>query len=274
MPTQLRTLMDFAAETATLAGRLTLGYFGTGVRPDFKADDSPVTVADRLAEEFIRGRIEKRFPDHAIVGEEFGVTEGAGANIRWRSEGIDEPAGARVRWFVDPIDGTKSFVRGVPLYGVLLGAEIDGVPSVGAAYYPGTDELLVAAAGEGCTWNGRPARVSDVSDLSRAYISCTDVGTFAAHGKQDAWERLARRVYVRAGWTDAYGYLLVATGRLEAMLDPIMNPWDCGPFVPILQEAGGYFGDWRGNATNHGGEGLATNGALRDEILSLLQPLQ
>jgi len=162
----------------------------------------------------------------------------------------------------------------VPLYAVLLGVEIDGVPTVGAAYYPGTDELLVAATGEGCTWNGRPARVSEVADLSRAYISCTDPGSFEVHGKQSAWERLSRRVYVRAGWTDAYGYLLVATGRLEAMLDPIMNPWDCGPFVPILQEAGGYFGDWHGNATNYAGEGLATNAHLRDEILTLLNPLQ
>jgi len=259
MLNDLRDLMNFAAETATLAGRMTLGYFSTGVRPDFKADDSPVTVADRLAEEFIRGRIEERFPDHAIVGEEFGATENAGASVRW---------------LVDPIDGTKSFVRGVPLYAVLLGVEIDGVPSVGAAYYPGTDELLVAAKGEGCTWNGRPARVSEVAHLSRAYISCTDPGSFEVYGKQAAWDRLARRVYVRAGWTDAYGYLLVATGRLEAMLDPIMNPWDCGPFVPILQEAGGYFGDWHGNATNYAGEGLATNANLRDEILGLLNPLQ
>jgi histidinol-phosphatase len=257
MPTHLRTLMDFAAETATLAGRLTLGYFGTGVRPDFKADDSPVTVADRLSEEFIRGQIEKRFPGHAIVGEEFGATEIAGANIRW---------------FIDPIDGTKSFIRGVPLYAVLLGVEIDGVPAVGAAYYPGTDELLVAATGEGCYWNGRPARVSEVTDLSRAYLSCSDFGGFELYGKLDAWQRLARQVYVRAGWTDAYGYLLVATGRLEVMLDPIMQPWDCGPFVTILQEAGGYFGDWHGNPTIHGGEGLGTNGALRDEVLALLHP--
>ena len=109
-PTQdLREYMEFAAETAYLAGRLTLGYFGTGVRPDFKADDSPVTVADRLAEQLIRGRIERAYPDHAIVGEEFGVTERAGAR-----------AETSHRWFIDPIDGTKSFMRGVPLYGVLL----------------------------------------------------------------------------------------------------------------------------------------------------------
>jgi histidinol-phosphatase len=256
LPNDLREMMNFAAETAYLAGRLTLGYFNTGVRPDFKADESPVTVADRLSEELIRGRIEERYPSHAIVGEEYGVKETEGASVRW---------------FIDPIDGTRSFIRGVPLYGVLLGVEIEGLPSVGAAYYPGTDELLVAATGQGCYWNGRPARVSNVTDLRRAYISCTDFGSFETYGKLAAWDRLVRRTYAHVGWSDAYGYLLVATGRLEAMLDPIMNPWDAGPFVPILQEAGGYFGDWHGNPTLHAGEGLSTNAALRNEIIRLLE---
>jgi histidinol-phosphatase len=255
-PRDLRSLMDFAAETAYLAGRLTLGYFGTGVRPEFKADESPVTIADKLSEEFIRGRIEKQYPAHAIVGEEYGVKETEGASVRW---------------FVDPIDGTRSFIRGVPLYGVLLGVEIEGKPAVGAAYYPGTDELLVAADGEGCYWNGRPAHVSGTAELRRAYISCTDFGSFEDYGKADAWNRLVRQTYARVGWSDAYGYLLVATGRLEAMLDPVMNPWDAGPFVPILREAGGYFGDWHGNPTLHAGEGLATNAALRDEIIAVLE---
>lgn len=252
----LRDLMDFAAATAYTAGRMTLGYFGTGVRPDFKADDSPVTVADKLSEEFIRGQIEQRYPSHAIVGEEYGVKEAAGVSHRW---------------LVDPIDGTRSFIRGVPLYGVLLGLEIDGAPALGAAYYPGTDELLVAATGEGCHWNGKPARVSTVSDLNRAYISCSDFGNFEVYGRHDAWLRLVRKTYTRVGWSDAYGYLLVATGRLEVMVDPIMNPWDCGPFAPILQEAGGYFGDWQGNATNWAGLGLATNATLKDEVIALLK---
>lgn len=255
----LRGMMEFAAETAYLAGRLTLGYFGAGIRPDFKADQSPVTVADKLSEELIRGRIEKWYPTHAIVGEEYGVKE---------------TEGATVRWFVDPIDGTRSFIRGVPLYGVLLGAEVEGQPAVGAAYYPGTDELLVAATGLGCTCNGRPAHVSEVADLSRAYVSCTDFGDFEVYGKQEGWQRLLHQAYARVGWSDAYGYLLVATGRLEAMLDPVMNPWDCAPFVPVMREAGGYFGDWHGHATIHAGEGLATNGALRDRIIHLLDAAQ
>jgi histidinol-phosphatase len=251
----LRSYMNFAAETAYLAGRLTLGYFGTGIRPDFKADDTPVTVADRLSEELIRRRIEGRYPDHAIVGEEFGEKEAAGASHRW---------------FIDPIDGTKSFIRGVPLYAILVGLEVDGTVEAGAAYYPGTDELLCAATGHGAWWNGRRAHVSGLADLGRAFVSYTDISAFRTHGKQAAWDRLAARAYCRAGWTDAYGYLLVATGRIEIMLDPIMEPHDCGPFVPILKEAGGYFGDWRGNRTIFGREGLGTNGALLEEVLGLL----
>ncbi len=252
----LADLMAFAAETAYLAGRLTLGYFGTNLSPDYKADDSPVTVADRLAEELIRGRIEQAYPDHAIVGEEFGASAHAGASHRW---------------FIDPIDGTKSFIHGVPLYGVLLGLEIEGRPEVGAAYYPATDELLVAATGEGCWWNGRRARVSDVSDLGRAYLSCTDLASFEAYGRTAAWERLARRAYYRVGWSDSYGYLLAATGRVEIMMDPIMNAWDAGPFPPILAEAGGYFGDWQGNVSIHAGEALATSRALLPEVLALVK---
>lgn len=250
-----RSYLDFAVETAYLAGRLTLGYFQTGLRPDMKPDDTPVTAADRAAEQLIRGRIERAYPDHAIVGEEFGVTEGEAAEFRW---------------FVDPIDGTKSFVRGVPLYGVLIGLEIAGAIAAGAAYFPALDEMVAAATGEGCWWNGRRVRVSDVTDLRRATVCFTDVAGFARHGRAAAWERIQAATYYRAGWGDCYGHALVATGRAELMLDPIMNAWDCGPFPVILREAGGYFGDWRGNETIYGDEALATTGALLPQVLALI----
>jgi histidinol-phosphatase len=256
MSTSYRPYLDFAIETAYLAGRLTLGYFQTSLRPDFKADDTPVTIADRKAEELVRARIEKHYPHHAIVGEEFGASEGKEANFRW---------------FIDPIDGTKSFMRGVPLYAVLLGLEIEGSVRVGVAYFPALDEMIAAASGEGCWWNGRRARVSIVSSLSQAIITFTDVATFARRGHAEAWERLKQAVYFRAGWGDAYGYLLVATGRTELMLDPIMDAWDCAPFPPILQEAGGYFGDWQGNPTIHANEAMATTQTLLPEVLALIR---
>ena len=256
MNDSLRSYLDFATETAYLAGKLTLGYFQTGVRPDFKGDDTPVTVADRQAEKLIRARIEKRYPRHAVVGEEYGT---------------DENEDASHRWFIDPIDGTKSFVRGVPLYAVLIGLEIEGVVEVGVAYFPALDEMIAAASGEGCWWNGRRARVSDVSSLKQAVVVFSDVGTFFEYNRSEAWERVKQATYFRAGWGDAYGHSLVTTGRAELMLDPIMSVWDCAPFPPILKEAGGYFGDWQGNSTIHGNEAMSTSQALLPQVLDLIQ---
>jgi histidinol-phosphatase len=255
MPESLRHYLDFTVETAYLAGRLTLGYFQTGLQADLKEDYTPVTIADRQAEELIRGRIERHFPHHAIVGEEYGSKEAEGASHRW---------------FVDPIDGTKSFVHGVPLYAVLIGLEIEGVVRVGAAYFPALAEMLAAASGEGCWWNGRRACVSDVPTLDRAVVAFTDVASFAAHGRTREWERVKQATYYRAGWGDAYGYLLVATGRAEIMLDPVVSVWDCAPFPPILQQAGGFFGDWQGTPTIHAGEALATTQRLLPHVLALM----
>lgn len=255
MTESLATYLDFARETAYLAGRLTLGYYQSDIRPDFKSDDSPVTIADKQSEELIRSRIQSRFPGHGIIGEEYG-TAGAGASHRW---------------VVDPIDGTKAFARGVPLYGVLIGLEIDGVVEVGVAYYPALGEMLAAATGEGCWWNGRRAHVSAAASLARSYVCYSEMRSFSQYHRASEWDRIQRAAYTCRGWSDAYGYLLVATGRAEAMLDPIMNAWDCGPFPPILREAGGYFGDWQGNATIHGNESLATTATLLPELLALIR---
>jgi myo-inositol-1(or 4)-monophosphatase len=255
MPESLQVYLDFITETVHLAGRTTLGYFQNAVKVDYKMDNSPVTLADRLAEELIRERIEKYYPDHVIIGEEYGLK--------------DSPASTH-RWLIDPIDGTKSFIRGVPLYAVLLGLEIEGQVRAGGAYFPALDELICAADGLGCWWNGRRSRLSQVRDLSQAVVAFTDPGSISRYGKQAAWDRLQNSVYYRAGWGDAYGYLLVATGRVEVMLDPIVNPWDCAPFPPIFRELGGYFGDWQGNASIYAHEALATTQLLLPQILSVL----
>jgi histidinol-phosphatase len=253
----LADFLSFTEQTAREAGALTLEYFLTdGARAEFKSDDTPVTIADRKAEELIRSRIAGAYPDHQIVGEEYGATEGT----------------ADYRWIIDPIDGTKSFVHGVPLYAVLIALEIKGVMEVGCAYFPALDEIISAATGLGAQWNGKPCRVSEVASIDRAICAHIDTAYFGKNGKGEPWERLQKAVYYNAGWCDAYGYLLVATGRAEIMLDPVMAVWDCGPFPPIFKEAGGYFGDWSGNEGRiDGGEALATNAALRDEVVALLQ---
>jgi histidinol-phosphatase len=255
MPENISNYLDFLTETAYLAGRKTLAHYQTGVQADYKADRTPVTLADRAAEELIRGRIEARYPSHAIVGEEFGRKESEGASHRW---------------IIDPIDGTKSFLRGIPLFAVLIGLEIEGRVAAGAAYFPALDEMLAAADGLGCRWNGRPAHVSSVDRLEKAWVTSTDPLSFDQAGKRDSWERLKKASYHRGGWGDAYGYLLVATGRAEVMLDPVMEVWDCGPFPPIFREAGGYFGDWKGQETIYAREALATTQVLLPEVLALL----
>ena len=257
VPQNLRGYLDFAWETARAAGDLTLGYFRQHLQVARKPDQSPVTVADREAEALIRRRIEARFPDHAIVGEEHGATGGADATHRW---------------IVDPIDGTRAFVRGVPLYAVLLGLEIEGRCRVGVAHFPALRETVAAASGAGCDWDGHKARVSQVAALGDGIVTHANAASFARSGKAEAWRRLQQAAGFCAGWADAYGYLLVATGRAEVAIDPVMREWDCAAFVPILEEAGGYLGDWSGTPTIYGGEALATTRALLPEVLDVLRP--
>ena len=158
----------------------------------------------------------------------------------------------------------------MPLFAVLIGLEIDGVVRAGCAYFPALDEMLAAGNSLGCWWNGRRAQLSPVSDLKRAVVAYTSQANFQRANRLPQWERIQAATYIRRSWGDAYGYLLVATGRAEMMLDPLMNPWDGAPFPPILAEAGGYFGDWRGNPGIYSGEALATNSDLLPGVLSLL----
>ena len=257
MKNTLREYLDFAVETAHLAGRTTLGYFRADFDTDYKEwDDTPVTIADRQAEEVIRRRIEKRYPSHAIWGEEFGD------HRREESSHL---------WLIDPIDSTKSFIRGIPLFAVLIGLEIEGTSKVGAVYFPALDEMIYAAEGEGCFWNGRRTHVSATDSLDRSYVAFTDVNDFEVYHKAEAWDRLRKATYCRVGWPDAYGHALVATGRSEIMLDPIMDPWDCGPFPVILREAGGFFGDWSGKETSYAREALSTTQTLLPQVLKLIR---
>jgi len=252
-PDDLRALLEVAQDAAYVGGRRTLAYFRTGTAAtQLKADQTPVTLADREAEGLIRDVITRRFPDHAILGEEGGEHAGS----------------APVRWIVDPLDGTRTFIRGVPLYGTLIGVEADGEPVVGVVYLPALDEMVAAAHGLGCTWNGRPCRVSDTTALADALAVVTDER--AARARSGAWDRIAGATAMQRTWADCYGYVLVATGRAEVALDPIMNVWDCAALLPIVEEAGGRFSDWSGRRTIHGGEAVATNGVLHDQVLGLL----
>ncbi len=250
----LSDLLEFAVEAAREAGKIPLEYFQTELNVSTKPDQSPVTIADKRTEEKLRELILARFPEHGIVGEEFG----------------EHNIGSAYRWIIDPIDGTQSFIRGVGLFGLLLGLELEGEMIVGVANLPAINEIVYAAKGLGCYWNDRRARVSQTSNLSDATLLTTDVRSCFSSGRGAAYEQLAAATKLQRTWGDCYGHILVATGRAEIMLDPIMNPWDCAALLPILHEAGGTFTDWEGKATIEGGNAISTNRFLFGDVMQLL----
>ena len=253
---ELRGLLDFGVELAREAGEITLRYFRKEFETKVKANKTFVTEADLEAESFLRRRINDTFPDDAILGEEEGGREGSSGR----------------RWIIDPIDGTYSFVHGVPFYGVLLGLEVEDEPTLGVINLPALCEVVYAAKGLGCYLNGVRTGVSQTSKLAEALVLATDFGTCEQYGFGAAAAELQRRAGARRTWGDCYGYALVATGRADVMFDPVAAVWDCAALLPVLEEAGGTFTDWKGKRTIHSGNAIATNGALFDEVLEIITP--
>ena len=251
---ELKELLEFAVELARGAGDITLKYFRKRPETSTKTDGSYVTIADHEAEAYLRRQIAERFPDDGILGEEEGEVEGRSGR----------------RWIVDPIDGTFAFVHGVPFYGVLIAVEIEGEMSVGVINIPALGEIVSAAKGCGCFFNGEPARVSTTAKIEDALLLSTDFRSAALYGFGEVTESLQTRARASRTWGDCYGYVLVATGRADVMLDPVMNLWDCAALLPIIEEAGGTFTDWRGTRTAAGGNAITTNKLLFDEVMKLI----
>jgi histidinol phosphatase-like enzyme (inositol monophosphatase family) len=251
----LDTRVAPAAELARITGMVALRHYRSRLTVETKADGSPVTVADRAAEEAARAWVRTRFPEDGVLGEELG----------------EERPGARRRWIIDPIDGTKSFVRGAPLWGSLVALCEGDQVLAGAAYFPAVEELVAAAPGAGCWWNGSRCYVSAVDTLAEATVLTTDERFRERPQYRAGWIELSRAASVSRTWGDCFGYLLVATGRAETMCDPILSPWDSAALQPIIEEAGGVFTDWSGVATAFGGSAVATNRALALAVRSMLE---
>lgn len=255
MDLKLSELRKSASEFAKTGGDLTLNYFKKEYRLEFKNDNSPVTNADREAESVIRKLIKERYPNHGIIGEEFG------------SENEDSD----VVWVLDPIDGTQSFIHGIPFYTTLIGILVDGKPEVGVIYAPALNELVSAATGEGCTLNGDVCRVRQCDSLDKATFLTTEVSTFEEYNHFEAFTELLGKIRLHRTWGDAYGHLMVATGRADIMIDPILNIWDAAALLPIITEAGGSYSDLNGQPNIETGNALSTNTVLKDHILPLFQ---
>ncbi|MEO7085602.1 MAG: histidinol-phosphatase [Gemmatimonadaceae bacterium] len=247
-------MLQDVSDLAKLAGTAAMKHFQKNVSVEQKRDGSPVTIADREAEQCARDWVNKNFPGDGFLGEEFG-TEG------WDSER---------QWIVDPIDGTKSFIRGVPLWGTLVAIRERDRVIAGAAYFPALNEMLVAALGGGCWWNGAQCHVSNVATLEEAVVLTTDHRFGATPSRREGWDALASKAAVARDWGDCYGYLLVATGRAEVMVDPIMADWDAAALYPAIVEAGGIFTSYDGLSTPFGKSAVATNAVLDREARSIL----
>jgi len=259
MNQQISRRLDGAVSIARQAGQRTLEFFQSDrFEVQRKVDDSPVTQADLQAEQLMRELIGTAFPQDGIVGEEFG----------------EQPGGSGFRWILDPIDGTKTFIMGVPLYSVLIGVLHDNQAVAGVILIPGLDECVYASRGQGAWWTQgthepRPARVSSCEKLAAAAFLTTQIDSFGERNAAQAFTQLEAAAAIVRTWGDGYGYLLVATGRAEVMVDPVMNLWDAAPLRIVMEEAGGTFTDWKGEPTIHHGEGIATNGRILAEVLSI-----
>lgn len=251
-PPAPESLLEEAVEVLMRAGELTLGHFrAAGLVVDAKADGTPVTEADRAAERLVREYLAERHPGDAVVGEEGGATPGTSGR----------------RWVVDPIDGTKAFTRGVPLYSNLLAVEDEHGWAAAVVHLPALGETVAAGRGLGCHHNGARCGVSDTSELHRAYLTTSAF----EHWDEAALVAVRRSGVAMRTWGDGYGYALVATGRVDAMVDPAAALWDAAPMPLLLAEAGGRFTDFDGVERADGGCGVATNGILHDEVLALLR---
>lgn len=252
--------LQFALQVSARAEQLVLSHFlQPDLQVDTKSDSTPVTAADRGAEELLRTEISRRFPDDAVLGEEFGEMTG--------SSGF--------RWILDPVDGTKSFIYGVPLFGMLIGLQLGSDNVAGICRLPAVREVVWARRGGGAWWqigDGKPraARVSSAESLRQSLFCYTAVEGFDQINRRDVLTGLSERCRLSRGWGDCYGHMLVATGRAEIMVDPLLAEWDASALIPIVEEAGGVFMNWSGGASAAGGNGISTLPGLRDSVLEVI----
>lgn len=246
--------LPFLHELADVSSSIIRHHYLTGAAIDWKSDHSPVTAADRLSEHAMRTLIAKRYPDHGILGEEFGM----------------ERPGARYRWVLDPIDGTKPFTTNCYIFGTLIALTRDGAPIVGAIASPLTGHLLIGLGGTQTQLNGKSVRVRDCPTIEDAIVLTTGHWETVGRPYGRAFVELSRRARMYRTWGDCHGYFQVATGGADIMLDPTLKPWDICALVPVVEGAGGRVTTIDGGNPLDGSDLLATNGALHEHVLAAL----
>jgi len=253
-----RNRYEAAVSAAEQAGRLAHGYFDRALTVECKEDQSPVTAADREAEAFLRRSLLDTFPKDGFLGEESG----------------DQPGSSGFRWIVDPIDGTRNFVRGIPIWATLVGLEYKGEALAGVAVAPALGQNYRALRSDGAYRGERRLRVSDVSALDQAIMFYSSLSRFVKAGKQKEFLELAARTQRQRGFGDFYGFVLVAQGSGELMVEHGVHVWDVAGLKVIVEEAGGRFTDWDGTATHVRADVIASNGRVHDQMLAVLKEIK
>jgi myo-inositol-1(or 4)-monophosphatase len=252
----LKEELELGKHLLEVAGKEIMSRFQSDIQVEMKEDQTPVTAADKRAEEVMRRIIEKQTPSYGIIGEEFG----------------GDPGDAARQWVIDPIDGTKSFIRGVPLFGSLLALLEKGEPVMGLISLPALKSTMWAVKGQGCFVDDSRCGVSEVDELSQATLLDGSITTMENSGYGKPWRNLRSRAFLHRGWGDCYGYYLVASGRAEVMVDPVAQIWDLAPMAVIISEAGGTFTSVKGGGFIKDQSGIASNGILHDDILEAFRP--
>jgi len=250
-----RTRYELAVETTQKAGQLALSHFDRGIVIEWKQDNSPVTLADRAAEEYLRKTVLNTFPNDGFLGEEYG----------------DHAGTSGFRWIVDPIDGTRNYVRNIPIWGTLVGLTYQGKTIAGVIDVPALGQTYRALRGDGAYRGERRIHVSKVRSLAEATIFYTSLSWFQRAKRMDAFLELSLRTQVQRGYGDFYGHMLVAQGSGELMVEAGVHIWDVAAIQPIVEEAGGRFSDWDGNVTIERPDVVISNGLLHDEALHVLR---
>ncbi len=250
-------IQAFIERIARGAGEITLKYYNsTSLRIETKSNDTPVTQADKQAEEYLRAEIKKYFPNDSIIGEEFG----------------EETSSNDVRWILDPLDGTKTFIHGVPFYGTLIAREEGDTVTHGCVYLPALDEMIYAERQKGCWWNGKQCHASEVSKIEDISLVTTDHERLVKLLGRDTISNLVESVDLYRTWGDCYGHVLVATGRADLMLDAKCAIWDIAPFAVIMDEAGAHYESFAGERTIRGGDLITCSAALKPKLDMMLAP--
>ncbi|MDH5717245.1 MAG: histidinol-phosphatase [Spirochaetia bacterium] len=244
---------SFFKELTKTSSKIIKDYFKTQISVEIKKDNSPVTIADKKAEEEIRKQIEKQFPDHGIIGEEFGTSN----------------TNAEYQWIIDPIDGTKSFIAGIPLFGTLIALTKNKIPVLGAIHMPLLDELAIGD-NKKTFINDKPVQISNTSKLEESVLLYTNLIDIERHQNLNNFLNLCRRVNYSRTWGDCCGYYLLTKGKADVMIDPIMSVWDITALIPVIQGAGGIITDYQGNTPVEAKSIVAASKNLHENIITIL----